>query len=323
MTFRGPRRRRGKRAPQALRVRFSQEGELKAALKSLGAFLPRAPFGGAAWNALRVETRRHSTRPVAARRESRHKTKSDGRRRRDPPGCDAPTVPYIPSSRCSTIRRHFRRSGLFRRLGPRWRTIFHNFEASNSAPSSVSGHAGSLSISGRGLLLRTHSSPVQVRVHASQGRRSASYCPDGSTARQRSHPLSHVPSAGGTSRREDVSGADTSLSRVFSTASFAVPSARYPPASSPFTAPSMEWTCDVSPVRAQPPLPTAREGWLEVMGLAWSSQRPSQRPHRPGKVHGFAWGMGLDRIAMLKYGLDDLRVLFQGDAAFLASGGVL
>jgi phenylalanyl-tRNA synthetase alpha chain len=33
--------------------------------------------------------------------------------------------------------------------------------------------------------------------------------------------------------------------------------------------------------------------------------------------------MGLDRIAMLKYGLNDLRVLFQGDAAFLSSGGVL
>ena len=42
----------------------------------------------------------------------------------------------------------------------------------------------------------------------------------------------------------------------------------------------------------------------------------------PEKYNGFAWGMGLDRIAMLKYGLDDLRVLFQGDAAFLASGGV-
>jgi phenylalanyl-tRNA synthetase alpha chain len=41
----------------------------------------------------------------------------------------------------------------------------------------------------------------------------------------------------------------------------------------------------------------------------------------PEKYNGFAWGMGLDRIAMLKYGLDDLRVFFEGDLPFLGGGG--
>ncbi len=41
----------------------------------------------------------------------------------------------------------------------------------------------------------------------------------------------------------------------------------------------------------------------------------------PSKYNGFAWGMGLDRIAMLKYGLDDLRIFFEGDLPFLTGGG--
>jgi len=41
----------------------------------------------------------------------------------------------------------------------------------------------------------------------------------------------------------------------------------------------------------------------------------------PVRYNGFAWGMGLDRIAMLKYGLNDLRVFFEGDLAFLNSKG--
>ena len=40
----------------------------------------------------------------------------------------------------------------------------------------------------------------------------------------------------------------------------------------------------------------------------------------PEKYTGFAWGMGLDRIAMLKYGLTDLRALFDGDVSYLLSG---
>ena len=40
----------------------------------------------------------------------------------------------------------------------------------------------------------------------------------------------------------------------------------------------------------------------------------------PERYNGFAWGIGLDRIAMLKYGLNDLRVLFTGDLAFLQGG---
>ena len=40
----------------------------------------------------------------------------------------------------------------------------------------------------------------------------------------------------------------------------------------------------------------------------------------PEKYNGFAWGMGLDRLAMLKYGLNDLRILFDGNVPYLLSG---
>ena len=42
----------------------------------------------------------------------------------------------------------------------------------------------------------------------------------------------------------------------------------------------------------------------------------------PSVYNGFAWGMGLDRIAMLRYGLRDLRLLFEGDVQFLTQGGL-
>jgi phenylalanyl-tRNA synthetase alpha chain len=59
-------------------------------------------------------------------------------------------------------------------------------------------------------------------------------------------------------------------------------------------------------------------GWIEIMGAGMVHPRVFQMVgYDFEKYTGFAWGMGVDRIAMLKYGIDDLRLLFENDVRFL------
>ena len=59
-------------------------------------------------------------------------------------------------------------------------------------------------------------------------------------------------------------------------------------------------------------------GWLEILGSGMvHPQVLKQVGYDPGKVSGFAFGMGIERIAMLKYGINDIRLLFENDVRFL------
>ena len=72
------------------------------------------------------------------------------------------------------------------------------------------------------------------------------------------------------------------------------------------------------------------EGWLEVLGAGEVDPNvyayvPTTEANAPGydpeKVQGFAWGMGVERIAMLKHGIPDLRLYFENDLRFLEQFG--
>jgi len=91
----------------------------------------------------------------------------------------------------------------------------------------------------------------------------------------------------------------------------------------PFTEPSME--TDVECIVCSGKDPSCRvckgTGWLEIAGEGMVHPNVLRAGNiDPERYNGFAWGIGLDRIAMLKYGLNDLRVLFTGDLAFLQGG---
>ena len=59
-------------------------------------------------------------------------------------------------------------------------------------------------------------------------------------------------------------------------------------------------------------------GWLEVLGSGMVDPRVLKKVgYDPEKVSGFAFGMGVERIAMLKYGIHDIRLLFENDIRFL------
>lgn len=94
---------------------------------------------------------------------------------------------------------------------------------------------------------------------------------------------------------------------------------RLRPSFFPFTEPSAEVDiscviCNGSGCRT-----CKQTGWLEILGSGMVHPRVLEMGgYNPEEVSGFAFGMGLERIAMLKYGLDDMRVLFDNDVRFLA-----
>ena len=318
---------------EALRVRFlGKKGELTAALKSLGR-LPseERPSAGAAWNVLRVEIEGALDEAFAARRgvEAEEEERRHGVDVTQP-GCGRPYGAFHPVVQVlHDVVDIFVGLGFSVASGPEVEDDFHNFEALNIPPHHPARDMqDTFYLRQEGLLLRTHTSPVQVRSMLSQGAPLRVVCP-GRVYRRDSDPT-HSPmfhQLEGLLVEEDVSIADIKgCLEVFINRVFGRPlRARYRSSFFPFTEPSMEM--DVECVACSGAHPHCRickgTGWLEVMGLGMVHPNVLRSGRiDPEKYNGFAWGMGLDRIAMLKYGLDDLRVLFQGDAAFLASGGV-
>lgn len=98
--------------------------------------------------------------------------------------------------------------------------------------------------------------------------------------------------------------------------------ARFRPSYFPFTEPSAEVDiscimCGGSGCRV-----CKSTGWLEILGCGMVDPRVLRGVgYDPNKVSGFAFGMGVERIAMLRYGINDIRLLFDNDVRFLKQFG--
>ena len=170
-------------------------------------------------------------------------------------------------------------------------------------------------------LLRTHTSPVQVRTMMSQKPPIRVICP-GRTYRcdsdQTHTPMFHQVE--GLVIDESATLANLKWVLIeFCKAFFEVPNVgmRMRPSFFPFTSPSLE--VDIQCRRDKTELRIG-EGtdWLEILGCGMV--HPNVLTNcglDPDKYQGFAWGMGLDRLAMLKYGLPDLRDFFDADVRWL------
>lgn len=174
-------------------------------------------------------------------------------------------------------------------------------------------------------LLRTHTSPVQVRTMLSQKPPIRVICP-GRTYRCDSDQT-HTPMF------HQVEGLviDTSshighmkwILEEFCRAFFEVPSVkmRFRPSFFPFTEPSME--VDIQCSRKGGEIRFGEgDDWLEILGCGMVHANVLRNCGLDPDVHqGFAWGMGIDRIAMLKYGMPDLRPFFDADVRWLSHYG--
>ncbi|HEY0331954.1 MAG TPA: phenylalanine--tRNA ligase subunit alpha [Rhodopseudomonas sp.] len=170
-------------------------------------------------------------------------------------------------------------------------------------------------------LLRTHTSPVQVRTMLSQTPPIRVVCP-GRTYRIDSD-ATHTPQfhqvEGLVIDKGSHLGHLKWILHEFCKAFFEVDNInmRFRPSFFPFTEPSLE--VDIQCRRDKGEIRFGEgEDWLEILGCGMVHPNVLTACGIDPEVYqGFAWGMGIDRIAMLKYGMSDLRQLFEADVRFL------
>jgi phenylalanyl-tRNA synthetase alpha chain len=205
--------------------------------------------------------------------------------------------------------------------GPEIETDWYNFTALNNPENHPARsmqdtfYVDARDSSGKLLVLRTHTSPMQVR-YARTHTPPIKVIALGRTYRVDSD-ATHSPmfhQVEGLWIGEDVSFADLKgvytdfLRCFFETDDLAV---RFRPSYFPFTEPSAE----IDMMFTSGP---GRGKWLEISGAGQVHPRVvANFGLDPEKHIGFAFGSGLDRLAMLRYGVDDLRVFFEGDLRFL------
>ena len=170
-------------------------------------------------------------------------------------------------------------------------------------------------------LLRTHTSPVQVRTMLTQKPPIRIVCP-GRTYRcdadQTHTPMFHQVEGLVIDKTANMGNLKWVLEE-FCKAFFEVPEVgmRFRPSFFPFTSPSME--VDIQCRRSGGEIRFGEgEDWLEILGCGMVHANVLRNCGiDPEEYQGFAWGMGVDRIAMLKYGLPDLRDFFEGDLRWI------
>jgi phenylalanyl-tRNA synthetase alpha chain len=175
-------------------------------------------------------------------------------------------------------------------------------------------------------LLRTHTSPVQIKTMEQQKPPIRIVIP-GKTYRQDSDathsPMFHQLEGLVIDRTANVANMKWVLEE-FCKAFFEVPQVkmRFRPSFFPFTEPSLE--VDIQCDRSRPGEVRFGEGsdWMEILGCGMVHPNVLRFGGlNPDEFQGFAWGMGIDRIAMLKYGMPDLRAFFDADVRWLQHYG--
>ncbi len=175
-------------------------------------------------------------------------------------------------------------------------------------------------------LLRTHTSPVQIRTMEAQEPPIRIVIP-GKTYRcdfDATHsPMFHQLEGLVIDKTANVANMKWVLTE-FCKAFFEVPSLnmRFRPSFFPFTEPSLE--VDIQCDRSRPGEVLFGQGndWMEILGCGMVHPNVLRFGGLdPDEYQGFAWGMGIDRIAMLKYGMPDLRAFFDADVRWLSHYG--
>ncbi|MBT71552.1 MAG: phenylalanine--tRNA ligase subunit alpha [Gammaproteobacteria bacterium] len=205
--------------------------------------------------------------------------------------------------------------------GPEIEEEYHNFEALNIPAHHPARAMHDTFYVSPGTVLRTHTSPVQVHVMENGEPPFRMICP-GRVYRCDSD-LTHTPmfhQVEGLLVDEDVSFADLKGTvEDFLHAYFeAEMPVRFRPSYFPFTEPSAEVDMGCVNCQGKGCRICGHTGWLEVMGCGMVHPKVLEMSKvDTTRYNGFAFGMGVERLAMLRYGVDDLRTYFENDIRFL------
>jgi phenylalanyl-tRNA synthetase alpha chain len=205
--------------------------------------------------------------------------------------------------------------------GPEIEDDYHNFEALNIPAHHPARAMHDTFYVDDHMVLRTHTSPVQVRVMESQQPPLRIICP-GRVYRCDSD-LTHSPMFHQVegllidehSSFADLKGLIEDFLRVFFERELDV---RFRPSYFPFTEPSAEVDIQCVNCSGQGCRVCSQTGWIEVMGCGMVHPKVFEFSGiDTEKFSGFAFGMGVERLAMLRYGVNDLRLFFDNDLRFL------
>ena len=326
-------------ALEELRVRFlGRKAELPNILRGVANLPPqeRGTVGRAA-----NEARKALEQLVGERERELQAAELDTRLARDRVDVTLPGDPPQPVGRLHLLtatRREiedvFLGLGFDVMEGPEVETVFYNFDALNHDATHPARLWSDTFYVHDDVVLRTHTSPMQIR--AMEQHPPPLYIVVPGRVYRRDSDATHTPQfhqVEGLAVDEDVTLADLKGTLLaFARAIFGDErEVRLRPHFFPFTEPSVEvdvscFNCRDGFLRTGARCPVCRgEAWIEILGAGEIDpnvlEHVREHGYDPERVQGFAFGMGIERIAMLKHAVPDLRLMFDNDLRFLEQFG--
>ena len=302
-----------------LRVRYlGKKGEVTAQLKSLGSMEPeqRRSYGQQV-NAVRDAL----NQAIIARRQALESAALEQKLLREKVDVSLPGRGEHRGGLHPVTMAMDRAIGIFTRLGfevatgPEVEDDHYNFESLNFPPHHPARAMHDTFYFGDGRLLRTHTSPVQIRVMEKNDPPYRIIAPGKvyrSDSDQTHTPMFHQVEGllvGRNVSMADLKGVLHTFVNAFFERSLTV---RFRPSYFPFTEPSAE--VDIGWEKGDGSEP----GWLEILGCGMVHPNVLRGCGvDPEEYTGYAFGMGVERLAMLRYGVSDLRQFFENDLEFL------
>lgn len=307
---------------EALRVKYlGRKGLLQEITKLFPTVAPgeRASLGKAI-NALKTKIESALSEKLSALPDAKEKTGGvditlDGFAR--PLGTEHPITKVF-----SRICEIFMSLGFAVAEGPEIEDEYHNFEALNIPLDHPSRDAFDTFYLDDKYLLRSHTSTVQIRIMKETKPPIQAIMP-GRVYRPDALDASHsfmFHQVEGLMVDKGIKFSDLKgILNIFAKQMFGEDVLlRFRPSFFPFTEPSAEVDISCFICKGKGCRVCSNTGWLEILGSGMVNPKVFKNVgYDPGKWTGFAFGMGVERIAMLKYGITDIRLFFEGDARFL------
>jgi phenylalanyl-tRNA synthetase alpha chain len=206
--------------------------------------------------------------------------------------------------------------------GPELESDYYNFEALNFPPDHPARDMQDTFFVSDKFLLRTHTTPIQIRIMEKEQPPIRAIMPGrvyrNEAISSRSYCMFHQ--VDGIYVDTDVSFAElkgtlVSFAEQFYGEGFKY---RFRPSFFPFTEPSAEMDITCYICKGKGCRVCKQSGWLEILGCGMVDPNVFKHVNYDSeKYTGYAFGMGIERIAMLKYGIDDIRIFFENDLRFL------
>jgi len=311
---------------QTLKVRYlGKKGELTSIMKGIGALsAEERPAIGQIVNAVRDRLEDSFTNCLASLKLSSKNTRLQNERidvtlpgRRTSKGTKHPVTLVI-----EEICDIFAGLGFLVAEGPEIELDYYNFEALNFPKDHPARDMQDTFFVQDNMLLRTHTSPVQIRTMLQQKPPVRIIAPG--TVYRCDYDATHSPmfhQIEGLMVDKGITFGDLKgILTVFTNQMFGNDiGVRLRPSFFPFTEPSAEVDIACVICRGKGCRVCKNSGWLEILGAGMVDPEVFRHVgYDAENVNGFAFGMGIERVAMLKYGINDMRLLFENDVRFLS-----